>query len=100
MRRDGEMLPGAREVHESQVDGFDFFFTDERQDFFRRHSKYSYRCEERRGACLQLICWRGVFQRRTRQITLVASDKWLVASGEGWLGYCWNTDLCHLDANH
>ena len=35
--RDGEMLPQAGEVHEAQVDGLDFLFTDERKDFFRGH---------------------------------------------------------------
>ena len=37
------MLPRAWEVGEAEIDSFDLFFTDEGQDFFRRHSSNSKR---------------------------------------------------------
>ena len=37
VHRNREVLPDAREVHESQVDRLDIFFPAQRQNFFRFH---------------------------------------------------------------
>ena len=37
--RDGEMLPQAGKIHEAQIDGLDFLFADQGQDFFGCHEK-------------------------------------------------------------
>ena len=41
---DGEVLPQAGKVHEAQIDGADFLFPDQGQDFFRCHG-----CKTSRG---------------------------------------------------
>ena len=36
---DGEMLPQAGKIHETQIDGLDFLFTDQGQNFFGCHER-------------------------------------------------------------
>ena len=39
--RSGNVLPRAWEVGKAEINRLDLFFTDQRQDFFRRHSSHS-----------------------------------------------------------
>ena len=38
--RDAEVLPQAGKVHEAQIDGLDFLFADQGENFFRRHDRF------------------------------------------------------------